>query len=295
MAKNKPLFMWAGGKSRMLKHYAPLLPTGFTEYVEPFLGGGAFYSFVREQNPEIKATLSDVNAELMDMYLAIQKKPNKFMKELRKYESAWLCLDKENRKKYYYEKRAEYWVQADPSNETVSGHYTTEASALLYFLMKTGFNGIWQSCVAAKGLFATPCGLANQEDKVFNYDLIRTWHDMLQTTELSCGSYLNSLTPKGSFVYCDPPYRGSFTSYNTNFGDQCQQDLVSWCREKAANHECCVWLSNRDVGDGWYETYASDAKIQRFDVTYTAGRRKRTETGFAAKPAVEVLLIWDGR
>lgn len=291
----------------MLKHYAPLLPTGFTEYVEPFLGGGAFYSFVRSQSPEIKATLSDVNAELMDVYLAIQKKPNKFMKELRKHEYAWLCLDKADRKKYYYEKREEYWTSADPINKTVSGNYTTETSALLYFLMKTGFNGIWQSCVAAKGLFATPCGLANQEEKVFDYDLINTWHKMLKTVELRCCGYHNSTagscakgkyTAKdlnGAFIYCDPPYRGSFTSYNTDFGDQQQQDLVSWCRELAKDHKCCVWLSNRDVGDGWYETYTSDARIQRFDVTYTAGRRKLTETGFAAKPAVEVLLIWDGR
>jgi DNA adenine methylase len=31
--------------------------------------------------------------------------------------------------------------------------------------------------------------------------------------------------------------------------------------------------------------------IYRFDVTYTAGRRKKTEEGFEAKKAKEVLII----
>ena len=34
----KPLFMWAGGKNKMLKKYAKYLPTSVEHYVEPFLG-----------------------------------------------------------------------------------------------------------------------------------------------------------------------------------------------------------------------------------------------------------------
>ena len=32
-------------------------------------------------------------------------------------------------------------------------------------------------------------------------------------------------------------------------------------------------------------------KIIRFDITYTAGRRKKTEDGFEAKKAVEILML----
>ena len=32
----KPLFKWAGGKSRMLKHYQPFIPTEIKTYSEPF-------------------------------------------------------------------------------------------------------------------------------------------------------------------------------------------------------------------------------------------------------------------
>ena len=39
----KPLFMWAGGKKKLLKKYEPHLPQDFDTYVEPFLGGGAMF------------------------------------------------------------------------------------------------------------------------------------------------------------------------------------------------------------------------------------------------------------
>ena len=37
----KPLFMWAGGKNKMMKHYQPYLPSYVTQYQEPIFGGGA--------------------------------------------------------------------------------------------------------------------------------------------------------------------------------------------------------------------------------------------------------------
>ena len=41
----KPLFMWAGGKTSLIKEYESrkLLPETFDTYIEPFLGGGAMF------------------------------------------------------------------------------------------------------------------------------------------------------------------------------------------------------------------------------------------------------------
>ena len=46
---SKPLFMWAGGKNKMIKNYLPLLPEKVTVYSEPFVGGGAMYLYVQER------------------------------------------------------------------------------------------------------------------------------------------------------------------------------------------------------------------------------------------------------
>ena len=44
----KPLFIWAGGKTKVLKHYAPFFPpcSSFSNYYEPFFGGGAVFVYV---------------------------------------------------------------------------------------------------------------------------------------------------------------------------------------------------------------------------------------------------------
>ena len=42
----KPLFIWAGGKNKMLKHYLPIMPKQVDTYVEPFFGGGAMFCHI---------------------------------------------------------------------------------------------------------------------------------------------------------------------------------------------------------------------------------------------------------
>jgi len=51
-----------------------------------------------------------------------------------------------------------------------------------------------------------------------------------------------------------------------------------------------VLLSNRDIGDEFFEERLKNNKIHYIDVTYTAGRRKKTENGFEAKKAKEILM-----
>jgi DNA adenine methylase len=49
-----------------------------------------------------------------------------------------------------------------------------------------------------------------------------------------------------------------------------------------------VWLCNRDAGDGFFD--GCDAILKKFPITYTAGRRKKTDDGYKAKKATEILL-----
>ena len=47
----KPLFMWAGGKTKLIKKYKEkgVLPNHFDSYIEPFLGGGAMFIWAYEK------------------------------------------------------------------------------------------------------------------------------------------------------------------------------------------------------------------------------------------------------
>ena len=53
-------------------------------------------------------------------------------------------------------------------------------SATLYFLMPTGFNGIFQTNTK-NGRYGTPCGLLNQKKQVFDREVVKWWLDAWQT------------------------------------------------------------------------------------------------------------------
>jgi DNA adenine methylase len=279
---NDRLFMWAGGKQKMLQHYSPMLTENLRAlpYVEPFAGGAALFGHLSLDGPK-RAILSDVNSEIIDLYTLVRDDPEYLIAEMTRLETPWSALDVAERKAFYYRRRQEYW-------DTERGNVAT---ALLYFLMKTGFNGIWQTCKASQGRYGTPVGLANKPN-VFDADVIRRWSTKLSRTKVLHSPYQNIEIDQQSFVFCDPPYRASFTSYGTDFDDTAQIALIDWCRSVHEATGSTVWLSNRDADDGFFETHAGDAILHRFPVTYTAGRRKKTDDGYAAKPAIELLLEW---
>lgn len=275
--------MWAGGKTRLLKRYAPVWPemSQYSTYVEPFLGGGAvFGNLVGQFNGE--AVLGDVNADLVGVYQAVKEDPDLFIQEARLVAARVLAGgSNQERKALYYHELQQYWE--------------SPVASTLYPLMRLGFNGIWQTNKKAAGKFATPAGLLQQKDvtQVVDPELLHQWSHHLQHAGLHPVGYdLLPIPSDGkALIYLDPPYRGSFTSYGTVFGDEEQVRLVEWSLlQVAAGHT--VLLANRHVeGDGFFEALLPDATFHDFDVTYTAGRRKRVEGGFEAKPAREFLAI----
>lgn len=273
----------------MIRHYTDLLPLSLPAYVEPFAGGAALFSHLvgtRLSTPgahTFPATLGDTNAELIGLYRALAKDSDAFIEALRPYSQQWSRMGPVERKTTYYAWRQRYWGMPEG----------LETTALLYALMKTSFNGIWQTCADSKGRFGTPVGLVHKAGGFLDESALLAWAKALQGVKLYTGSYETIPVPQNAFVFCDPPYRVSFTSYSTGFNDHHQRALVDWCRTIHRKHNATVWLANREADDGFFENIAPDATFHRFPVTYTAGRRKKTEDGYAAKPATELLMVWD--
>jgi len=284
----KPLFMWAGGKTRMIKKYGDILPESFDSYVEPFLGAGAMFVWAYNKNPDATFVLNDYNESIMGVYEAIKSDVAPFIQRMDELSAKYLPLEKSDRKAFYYALREEH---AFEFNKWTS----TEEAASLYFLMKTGFNGIWQINKNTNGRFGTPSGLLNQKDKVYDKDNVMEWYEALQKCTLMIGDFAQTLdkVESGSYVFLDPPYRGSFTQYGVDFDDKMQNRVIDYLN-KSASKGAFTLMSNRDVGDGFFENRQGDNKLVYFDVTYTAGRRKKNEDGtHEAKKAREILMIGD--
>ena len=277
MITTKPLFTWAGGKRKMLKYHTPLLPQKIESYSEPFFGGGAMFLHVMENFAPTTVHINDTNESIINIYRAIKDDPEAFCNAVDVFQSVYIPLDKQGRKDYYFKVRHQHAYDYAIWSPDFS-------AAVLYFLMKTSFNGIWQINANTNGRYGTPAGLLNHKDVVYDRDNVFAWHRLLQNVTIHSGDY--SQCPTSDFNYFDPPYRDSFTTYSTAWNDDDTERLLTYVKSIDAN----VMLCNRCDGSSFFDDRAGDLSIARFPVTYTAGRRKKTEQGFEAKPATEILL-----
>jgi len=289
----KPLYIWAGGKNKMIPKYlaSPGIPTsGYDTFAEPFFGGGAMMCWVSKNCPSVtKYILNDINAEIVGVYTAIKTDHVNFMARMDALTQQYLPLAKADRKTFYYDLRREYTTNWSQWNRT-------DESATLYFLMKTGFNGIWQTNQTSNGRFATPSGLLNQTTKVYDQDNVLEWHIFLQKVDIYCGDWsacATAVTGK-TFWFFDPPYRDSFTNYSQTFTDQDHSNLITFCKQQDLAGDL-VFYCNREAGDTFYTSQQGQLSLKKYPITYTAGRRATTVDANnvstrTAKAAEEILL-----
>ena len=336
----KPLFMWAGGKTKLLEKYEPFLPEKFSVYHEPFFGGGAMFTWAYKKNPNAEFMINDVNPHIIQIYRTIKDDPKTFCSAVDNLQDIYLGLpaptkkmieknektgkkktlwvsnpagapDKELEKsfkkgnthdweKIYDQKqtrRTFFFHVRQKYQEHKSYWHPSQEAAVLYFLMKTGFNGVWQLS-KKNGKFNTPCGLMRHVDSIYDKENVMEWHTALKRSTITNLSFQDTLSSIGqnSFTFLDPPYRSAsetektFADYGTELGDKFQEEVIDFFN-KARHNGSYTFLSNRDWGDGFFEKRVGNNKIEYFDVTYTVGRKKKEADGHSATKAREILMI----
>ena len=91
---------------------------------------------------------------------------------------------------------------------------TLETAALMIFLNKTCFNGLYRE--NKKGEFNVAMGCCDQPT-ICDAETIYNASNALQGVDIVCSSYEDCLdfVDNKKLVYADPPYRGAFTSYSS--------------------------------------------------------------------------------
>ena len=278
----RPLFKWAGGKRKMWKHYEPIIKQmNFKHYCEPFFGGGAMLLKILETRSLEKIVIGDLNESIVNVYTAIKYNVKSFIKEVDKLEAQYIPLSKDARKTFYYQCRNEHAFYYHKWTKT-------KEAAYLYFLLRTSFNGIWQVNQNTNGRFGTSSGLLNEKSNIYDKENVMLWNELLQNVKIVSSDWkitTNHIDKKDTLYFNDPPYRDCFADYATGFSDNHLLELIDFC--KTVDN---VFLCNKDIGDDFFETNKGRLNLFKFDITYTAGRRKKTSEGFEAKKAVEILL-----
>nr|WP_321352362.1 DNA adenine methylase [uncultured Methanoregula sp.] len=233
-----PLVKWAGGKRQLLQEINARLPHGWNTYFEPFVGGGALLASLANQNRISRAVISDLNEELINLYLVVKNRPEHLIEELARDE---LSNDEES----YRQLRQEF------NNLTGSDKKPIRRAALLVYLNKHGYNGLWR--VNRKGEFNVPFG-RHAKKSLPGDASIRKFHAMLrQVTVLHADFEKTVKTAKREdFVYFDPPYHpvsktANFTDYHASGFRFADQERLAKTFQRLSDKGVHVMLSNSKV------------------------------------------------
>ncbi len=274
----RPFLKWAGGKSQLLDIFDARLPKHIKEtkriarYVEPFVGGGAMFFFLKENYHVDESYLFDINADLIVCYKVLQNNHLELMYTLGKISTEFSQKTVEERKRYYYQVRDLYNKQQKSFNYEVYSKAWVERAGFMIFLNKTCYNGLFR--LNQKGEFNVPYG-RYKEPKIYDPDTLKKANIALQNTEIFCADFEESekFVIQNSFVYLDPPYRplnstSNFTNYSKDgFSDLDQKRLAEYFK-RLDRKKAYLMLSNsdpknEDPDDDFFETIYQGYKIER--------------------------------
>lgn len=274
----KPFVKWAGGKTQLIAKIVSRLPAEILEtrciqhYVEPFVGGGALFYYLKNNFTVENAFLNDNNRELILIYLVIQQNVGKLIFKLENIETDYLKRNEEERKLFYYNIREKLNHQLAVFDFRKHNSNRIDRAAYLMFLNRTCFNGLFRQ--NKNGGFNVPFG-RYKNPRICHPENLRAVSAALRHTKISCDDFASSakIVRKGTLVYLDPPYRplnqtSKFTSYsNVSFNDADQRRLAEFFRQMS-RQGAWVLLSNsdpknEDPTDSFFDQLYAGFQIER--------------------------------
>ena len=177
---------YPGGKQRQIDSFAYLLPSRqaiVNDYIEPFVGGASVFFHLAP----CRAVLSDINPDLIDLYMGIRDHPD------------------------------EVWEIYQSVPETKTAYYAVRGlrpsimdlpyrAARILYLNRTCFKGMWRH--NAKGDFNV--GYGGQDRRwCITLENLQEISERLQNTQLMCSDFQNVIenSKEGDYLFLDPPYR----------------------------------------------------------------------------------------
>ena len=273
----KPFLKWAGGKTQLLAAFEPRFPRelkecGLSNFVEPFIGGGAVFFAINKKYGFETAYICDSNEELVLAYRVVKAKVNALIDALRVLEITFFETPAEERSPLYYKIREDF---NNNRAKTDFLHYHSswvQRTAELIFLNHTCFNGLFR--VNSLGWFNVPFG-SYKNPRILDERSLKEASESLQNTEISLGDFTacEKFVDSNTFVYLDPPYRplnrtSKFTGYSKGgFSDSDQVRLAEFFKT-IDRRGAKVMLSNsdpknEDPDDSFFDTLYAGYPIDR--------------------------------
>lgn len=177
---------YPGGKSRALQKIVQQLPAHFSEYREPFVGGGSVFVYLRQKFPHVKMWINDLNFELFCFWKEAQRDAKQLAFAIQQVK------DKTENGRVLF--------------ETLRGQAGTalsdfERAVRFFVLNRISFSGTVDSGGYSEGAFRgrfTDSSIAR----------VRELGALLQDVKITHKDYTHLLRARGRdvFLFLDPPY-----------------------------------------------------------------------------------------
>ena len=198
---NSPI-RWAGSKKKILNEMLNTFSKNKKNYIEMFLGSGVVLLNVLDNKDTLKYKnfyVNDINSNIINFYILLRDNIDGAIKKMKEFENKYNSYSMDEKEEYYYKIRYDF-------NSLDSGN---EKALLFYFLMKTGFNGVYRE--NKNGKFNVPFG--RKEKIVVNEEYLHKISESIQNVKfynLEYKDFLKEMKKNkkldDAFVYCDPPY-----------------------------------------------------------------------------------------
>jgi len=292
-----PLLKWVGGKRQLLPQLRRFYPAAFGRYIEPFLGSGAVFFDLHASGRlrDREVVLIDSNADLIGCYEMLRDKTSAVGDALERLAAGHA----EGGRTHYFSVRDEGFNRLREERRATSGRiaYTPELAAMLIYLNRTGFNGLFR--LNARGAFNVPPGRYDRP-KIADRVKLACVAEALASPRLQLvwGGFerARDFAREDDFLYFDPPYAplsrtANFTSYTSPRFDAADQQRLQQVVVELARRGCAVLVSNSTAPEiaALYErsSEAHAAGLQAFRVP----ARRAVNSNASRRGPVDEFLI----
>ena len=191
MTSLKTPLRYPGGKSRACTKLALHFPDlkQYTEYREPFLGGGSVALYVSKMYPHLDIWVNDLYEPLANFWQQLQHEGDEITTRLKTFKGSYPTPDRAR----------ELFLESKELVNDASASLVTRAVSF-YIVNKCSFSGLTESSSFSKQASDSNFSLRGIEKLPGYSELIQNW-------KITNQSYEDLLTDwNGAFVYLDPPY-----------------------------------------------------------------------------------------
>ncbi len=273
---------YPGGKSRALKFLSPKMPEDYSQFVEPFVGGGSVFLSAKKNNPDGSFWINDLYYNLYCFWVALRDQPDNLVESLQKIKnrSRELLTKKQIKEMNLPKKDKSILTKRITQNarkvfeETKENIKTTnsdfERAVNFFVLNKCSFSGLTET-----GTFSAQASMQNFSDN--SIERLAKVSRSIQGVRITNLDYADvfSQLKKDSFVFLDPPYdilKGKKKKSNALYGKSGHmhkgfdhERFAKECNTIDKDHKFMITYNNNETLRKAYSNYNQEL----WDLTYT--------------------------